>query len=41
MTLPIITISREFGSKGREIGEAVAHSLNIEFYDKKIISETA
>ena len=41
MTLPIITISREFGSKGREIGEQVARSLGIECYDKRIVMEAA
>lgn len=33
----IITISREFGSGGRYIGETVAEKLNIPFYDKAII----
>ena len=33
----IITISREFGSGGRYIGETVANKLNIPFYDKAII----
>ena len=33
----IITISREFGSGGRFIGENVAKKLDIAFYDKAII----
>lgn len=38
----IITISREYGSGGRIIGEALAEQLNIPFYDRglvKMISE--
>lgn len=34
----VITISREFGSGGREIGSRLAKKLNIPFYDKEIIS---
>ena len=37
----VITISREFGSGGREIGERVAKELNIPFYDREIILKTA
>lgn len=37
----IITISREYGSGGRKIGEMVAERLGIPFYDKEIIEETA
>ncbi len=33
----IITISREFGSGGREIGKLLADSLNIDFYDKELL----
>lgn len=33
----IITISREFGSGGREIGRALAKELNIPFYDKELL----
>lgn len=33
----VITISREFGSGGRYIGEKIAKDLNIAFYDKAII----
>lgn len=37
----IITIGREFGSGGREIGEKLAKELGIPFYDKQIISLAA
>ncbi|MBR1393195.1 MAG: cytidylate kinase-like family protein [Ruminococcus sp.] len=33
----IITISREFGSGGREIGKKLADSLGIDFYDKELL----
>lgn len=36
----IITISRQYGSGGRLIGEMVSKQLNIPFYDSKIIRET-
>ena len=36
----IITISREFGSGGRKVGELLAHQLSIPFYDKEIIQKT-
>lgn len=41
MVKRIITISREFGSGGRFIGEEVAKKLGITYYDKNIISEIA
>lgn len=37
----IITISREFGSGGREVGSKLAKQLGIPFYDKEIIQLTA
>ena len=37
----IITISREFGSGGRFIGEETAKKLGITYYDKNIINEIA
>ena len=37
----IITISREYGSGGKEIGKRLAEKLNIPFYDKKIIEMSA
>ena len=36
----IITISREFGSGGRFIGEEVAKKLGIAYYDKDIIGQS-
>ena len=41
MAKRIITISREFGSGGRFIGEEVAKKLGIACYDKNIISQIA
>ena len=41
MAKRIITISREFGSGGRFIGEEVAKKLGIAYYDKNIISHIA
>lgn len=41
MSKKIITISREFGSGGRFIGEEVAKKLGIKYYDKDIISQIA
>ena len=41
MAKRIITISREFGSGGRCIGEEVAKELGIAYYDKNIISQIA
>ena len=41
MTKRIITISREFGSGGRFIGDEVAKKLGIAYYDKNIINEIA
>lgn len=37
----IITISRQFGSGGREIGKKIAEQLNIPFYDKELIEIAA
>lgn len=37
----IITISREFGSGGREIGKRLAEQLGIGYYDREIITEIA
>lgn len=36
-----ITISRQFGSGGKEIGKALADKLGIDFYDKELISLAA
>lgn len=37
----IITIGRQFGSNGREIGKELSTKLGIPFYDKEILNETA
>ena len=37
----IITIARQFGSGGREIGELVAKALGIPCYDKELIKDAA
>ena len=37
----VITIAREFGAGGGEIGRKVAKELGIQFYDKDIILRTA
>lgn len=37
----IITIARQYGSGGREIGEKVAARLGIPLYDKEIIADAA
>ncbi len=35
----IITISREFGSGGRELGRRLAEALHIAYYDQEIVKE--
>ena len=37
MAIPVITISREYGSGGRAIGERLAKELGVPFYDKELI----
>lgn len=37
----IITISREFGSGGRELGKRLAEQLKIDYYDREIITAIA
>ena len=37
----VITVSREFGSGGRELGVKLADALGIPFYDKELISMAA
>ena len=39
--MKIITISREFGSGGRELGKRLADVLGFDYYDKEIISTIA
>ena len=41
MAKRIITISREFGSGGRFIGDEVAKKLGMAYYDKNVITEIA
>ncbi len=38
---PIITIGREYGSGGREIGRLVADKLGVPFYDKELLTRAA
>lgn len=37
----IITIGREFGSGGREIGQALANALGIAYYDRELLVAAA
>ncbi len=37
----IITIGRQFGSNGKEIGKRLAERLNISFYDKELLKRAA
>ena len=37
----VITISREFGSGGRELGKRMADILGYAYYDREIISRIA
>ncbi|WP_305151180.1 AAA family ATPase [uncultured Dubosiella sp.] len=37
----VVTISREYGSYGREIGRRLAQRLHIAYYDKEILEQTA
>ena len=41
MTKRIITISRQYGSGGREIGERVARQLGYTYYDQELIKRAA
>lgn len=41
MSKNIITISREFGSGGRFIGEEIAKKLGFSYYDKELIDKIA
>ena len=40
-TNAIITIGRQYGSGGREIGEKLAKRLEIPFYDKELLERAA
>ncbi len=37
----IITIGRQFGSGGRELGKKLAEAFNYSYYDKELLSEAA
>lgn len=39
--MKIITINRQFGSGGREVGKRLAEALNIAFYDKELLNMIA
>ena len=41
MSINYVTISREYGSGGREVGKKLADKLGIPLYDKEIIEQTA
>ena len=41
MTNIVITISREYGSGGRQIGEQLAKELGFAFYDKDLLKIVA
>lgn len=41
MKYSVITISRQYGSGGREIGTQLAQRLGIPFYDKALCAEAA
>ena len=41
MSGQIITIGRQFGSGGREIGETIARKLDIPCYDRELITMAA
>lgn len=41
MSHKIITISREFGSGGRELGKRLAEALGVAYYDREIITAVA
>ena len=40
MAKTIITIGRQFGSNGRNIGRKLAEKISANFYDKELINET-
>ena len=41
MTKTIVTISREYGSGGREVGKKLAEALGVPFYDNELITIAA
>jgi hypothetical protein len=40
-SIPVITISRQYGSGGRQIGQALAKALDIPYYDNELITLAA
>ena len=40
-TTSVITIGREFGSAGSDIGQAIAKHFNIKYYDKELLEHAA
>ena len=41
MTPYAITITRQFGSEGREIGKQLAERLHCHYYDRSVIEQEA
>ena len=41
MKKKIITVGRQFGSNGREIGKRIAARFDIPFYDKELLTKAA
>lgn len=39
--MKIVTVSREFGSGGRELGKRLADALGFDYYDREIITQIA
>ena len=39
--MKIITISREFGSGGRELGKRIADNMGIAYFDREIVTAVA
>ena len=37
----IITVSRQFGSGGREVGKRLADALGLQYYDKELVTQIA
>ena len=41
MTYPVVTLARQFGSGGHEVGEKLAARLGIPLYDREILLHAA
>ena len=37
----VVTIGRQFGSGGRELGKKIAERIGAKYYDKELLSEAA